>query len=119
MGGLLITWIVTSISLFIVSRLPFLGVEIDQFTTALWSAIVFGLLNATLGAILKFFAFPFIFLTFGLAALIINAAIFALAAALVDGFRLRNGFWSAFFGSIALSIVSGVCFSLLGRASLL
>nr|WP_099798407.1 phage holin family protein [Thermostichus lividus] len=47
--GLIITWVVTSISLFIVSRLSFLGVEIDKFSTALWSAIVFGVLNATLG----------------------------------------------------------------------
>ncbi len=119
MWGLLITWIVTSVSLFIVSRLSFLGVEIDKFTTALWSAIVFGLLNATLGAVLKFFTFPFIFLTFGLFALIINAAIFALAAAFVDGFTLRNGFWSALLGSIALSVINSVCFSLLGQAGLL
>ncbi|MDM7327589.1 MAG: phage holin family protein [Thermosynechococcus sp. Uc] len=119
MWGLLITWIVTSVSLFIVSRLSFLGVEIDKFTTALWAAIVFGLLNATLGAVLKFFTFPFIFLTFGLFALIINAAIFALAAAFVDGFTLRNGFWSALLGSIALTVINSVCFNLLGQASLL
>ncbi|XFA73357.1 phage holin family protein [Thermosynechococcaceae cyanobacterium Okahandja] len=113
--GLLVTWIVTSISLFVVSRLSFLGVEIDKFSTALWSAIVFGVLNATLGAVLKFLSFPFIFLSLGLFALIINAAIFALAAAIVDGFTLRNGFWSALLGSIALSLMNSLSFGLLTR----
>jgi len=117
--GLIITWVVTSISLFIVSRLSFLGVEIDKFSTALWSAIVFGVLNATLGAVLKFLSFPFIFLSLGLFALIINAAIFALAAAFVGGFTLRNGFWSALLGSIALSIVNGLCFGLLSQLGVL
>jgi putative membrane protein len=32
---------------------------------------------------------------------------------LVDGFRLRNGFWSALFGAIALSIINGILFQIL------
>ncbi len=47
MIGLIITWLVTAVSLFIIAQLSaFTGVEIDSFKKALWSAVVFGLLNA-------------------------------------------------------------------------
>ncbi len=115
MLSLLITWLVTSLSLFIVSKIEFLGVEIQSFSTALWSAAVFGILNATLGAVLRFLAFPITFLTLGLFALILNGLIFALAANLVDGFNLKKGFLSAILGTIALSLVNSLAFLVLGN----
>ena len=109
--GLIITWFVTSLSLFIISKLP-TGVEIDSFQKAMISALVFGLLNAFLKPILSFFAFPITFLTFGLFAVIINAAIFGLAAALVDGFTLKWGFWSALIGAMLLGFINSLFFRL-------
>ena len=113
MTGILITWLVTTISFLIISRLP-IGVEIDSLGKAAISAAVFGILNAFLRPILGFFSFPFIILTLGLFLFILNAIIFALAAWLVPGFSLRWGFWSALIGSIALSIINSVLFNLLG-----
>jgi len=112
MTGLLITWIVTTISFLIISRLP-LGIEIDSVKKAIISAAVFGILNAILRPILFFFSFPFIILTFGLFAFVLNAIIFGLAAFLVPGFRLRWGIWSALIGAIALSIINSLLFNLL------
>jgi putative membrane protein len=112
MVALLITWLVTALSLFIISKLP-TGVEIDSFGKALFSAIVFGILNALLRPILSFLAFPITFITFGLFALVINAVIFGLAAALVTGFRLRWGFWSALIGSFALGVINSIIFKVL------
>lgn len=112
MVGLFITWLVTTISFLIISKLP-IGVEIDSFGKAALSAAVFGILNALLRPILGFFTFPFIILTFGLFVFVLNAIIFGLAAALVPGFRLRWGFWSALIGAIALSIVNSLLFNLL------
>ncbi len=111
--SLLIAWIVTSVSLFIISKLP-TGVEIDSFQKAMWSAVVFGILNAILRPILGFFAFPITFLTFGLFAIVLNAIIFGLAAYLVTGFRLRWGFWSALIGAVALGIINSLIYQLLG-----
>ena len=110
---LLVTLLVTAVSLLIISKLP-TGVEIDSFGKALLSAVVFGILNALLRPILSLIALPITLLTFGLFALIINAVIFGLAAALVAGFRLRWGFWSALIGSIALSVINSIIFTLLG-----
>ncbi|MDX2215280.1 MAG: phage holin family protein [Oculatellaceae cyanobacterium bins.114] len=111
--GILITWLITAVSLFIISKLP-LGIEIDSFNKALFSAAVFGILNAVLGPILRFLGTPITFLTLGLFALVINAIIFGLAAWLVEGFRLRWGIWSALLGAIALSIINSLIFRVLG-----
>ncbi|PPS39833.1 phage holin family protein [Chroococcidiopsis sp. TS-821] len=115
--GIIITWIVTTISFLIISKLP-IGVEIDSFGKAALSAAVFGILNAFVRPIIAFFAFPITLLTLGLFSIVINAIIFGLAALLVHGFRLRWGIWSALIGTIALSIVNSILFSLLGTLGL-
>ncbi|WP_414545612.1 phage holin family protein [Nostoc sp. CCY0012] len=115
MLSIVLTWIVTSVSFLIISRLP-LGIEIDNFGKAAISAAVFGILNAILLPILTFFTFPFILLSFGLFFLILNAIIFALAAALVPGFTLRWGFWSALLGSFTLAIVNSLLLSIVRTA---
>ncbi|MEA5505217.1 phage holin family protein [Halotia wernerae UHCC 0503] len=107
MGGLILTWLVTSVSFLIIAKLP-IGVQIDNFGKALISAAVFGILNALLLPILTFFTFPFILITLGLFFFVLNAVIFGLAAAIVPGFSLRWGFWSALIGSIALSIINTI-----------
>ncbi|MCU0568213.1 MAG: phage holin family protein [Oculatellaceae cyanobacterium Prado106] len=112
MGSILVTWLVTTISFLIISRIP-IGVEFDNFGKAFLAAGVFGVLNALLRPILLFFGFPLIVITLGLGLFILNAIIFAIAAAIVSGFRLRYGFWSALLGSIALSIVNSVLLSLI------
>lgn len=112
MSGLLIIWLITTISFLIISKLP-IGVEIDSLGKAVFSAAVFGILNALLRPILAFFAFPITLLTLGLFGFVLNAIIFGLAAWIVDGFRLRWGFWSALIGSIALSIINSLLFNLL------
>ncbi|MCC5654752.1 phage holin family protein [Nostoc sp. XA013] len=112
MIGLIITWLVTAISFLIISKLP-IGVEIDNFRKALIAAAVFGILNALLLPILTFFTLPFIIFTIGLFFLILNSIIFGISAAIVSGFRLKYGFWSAFLGSIALAIVNSILLRLI------
>jgi putative membrane protein len=113
MTGILITWLVTTISFLIIARLPFLGIQIDSLGKAAISAAVVGILNAILLPILSFVTLPFIILTVGLFFFILNAIIFGIAAALVPGFSLRYGFWSALLGSITLSIINTILLRLL------
>jgi putative membrane protein len=107
MLNLILTWFVTTISFLIISRLP-LGIEIDSFAKAAIAAAVFGILNAILLPILSLLTLPVIILSFGLFFFVLNAIIFGLAAALVPGFSLRWGFWSALIGSLALAIVNSI-----------
>jgi putative membrane protein len=110
--SLAITWLVTSVSFFIISKLP-IGVDIDSFGKAMISAAVFGLLNALVQPIFVRNVEPFALPTYSLFAIVINAAIFGLAAWLVDGFRLRWGIWSALLGAIALGFINSLLLSML------
>nr|WP_246198700.1 phage holin family protein [Sodalinema gerasimenkoae] len=47
-------------------------------------------------------------ITLGLFMVVINAAIFGLAAWLVRGFHLRWEIWSALLGSIALGLINSI-----------
>jgi putative membrane protein len=111
--SLVIAWLVTSVSFFIISKLP-IGVDIDSFGKAMVSAAVFGLLNALVRPIFMLFTFPALLLTFGLFMIVVNAAIFGLAAWLVEGFRLRWGIWSALLGALALAFINSLLYQVLG-----
>ena len=101
---LLIKWVISALSLLIVTRVvP--GFAVTSFSAALVAAVVIGLINGTVGFILKVITFPLSLITFGLFLLIINAVMLELAASFVAGFVV-NGFAPAFWGSIVLSIVS-------------
>ena len=110
MIGLLLHWLISAASLMIVAYI-FPGIQLRGLGAALIAPIVIGLINATIGLILKIVTFPLTILTLGLFWLIINALMLQLAAALVPGFYV-TGFLSAFFGAIVLSIVSTILHSL-------
>jgi putative membrane protein len=104
MSQLLIHWFISSASLLIVAYL-FPGIEVRGLGTALIAPIVIGLINATVGLVLKIITLPLTVLTLGIFWLIINALMLQLAAVIVPGFYVA-GFWSAFFGAIVMSIVN-------------
>jgi putative membrane protein len=104
--NLVVFWIVTAIALYIISKIPFTGVEIANFKKAIIAAIVLGIVNALLGPILNFLGAPLNFLTFGLFSIIISAFIFGLSAWLVPGFALRKGILSAIIGAVLLGLIN-------------
>ena len=96
--ALLLQWILTAIALLIVSRIvP--GFQVAGLVPALIAALVIGLLNATLGFVLKIITFPLSILTLGIFLLVINGIMIMLASALVPGFFVR-GFTPAFWGAV-------------------
>src|SRR5262249_14968147 len=100
----LLNWIISALSLLVVGRLiP--GFHVDGFGTALIAALVLGLVNATLGAILMLLTLPLTVLTFGLFHFVVMAFLIWLVTAVVPGFHV-SGFFPAFFGAIVLAIVS-------------
>ena len=74
-------------------------------------AAVFGVVNALIAPIVKLMSFPFIVLTLGLFALVINALMLKLTAwfaiKLGLGFTV-DGFIPAFVGALVISVVSAV-----------
>ena len=103
---LLLHWVLSAVAVWIVAHIvP--GISVSGPMAALIAAAVIGLINATLGLLLKILTFPLTILTLGLFWFVINAIMLELAAALVRGFYVRN-FVAALIGAVMLSLVSSV-----------
>ena len=77
----------------------------------LWIALIFGVVNALLGPLLKFLSCGLIVLTLGLFTLVINTFLFWLTYIIGQSFGLGliihdPVWWNAFLGGIVVSIVS-------------
>ncbi len=116
----LLQWPIRAVVLLLIASLP-LGVEFEGFGAALLSAGAIGLLGSLLTLPLKaLFLLPWAVTSLGgliqpislLFNWLITAILFGLAAGFVDGFRLKNGVFSAILGSLAYSIISMVVLSL-------
>lgn len=75
------------------------------FFDVLLVALVFGLLNALLKPILLFFSLPFLIVTLGLFAFVVNAVVLLVTARLTDALAV-SGFGTALLGSLVVSIVT-------------
>ena len=83
------------------------GIKVDDgFKTYLWVALLFGLINAIIGGLIKLVTFPISILSFGLFIFVINAAMLQLTDRWSDKLSIDN-FWSAIFASVIISVVSG------------
>ena len=103
---LLIRWGTLAAS-FWVATMVVSGIKVDGgFTTYLWVALLFGLINAIIGGLIKLVTFPISILSFGLFIFVINAAMLQLTDRWSDKLSIDN-FWSAIFASIIISLISG------------
>jgi putative membrane protein len=104
MAKMLAHWILSALCILLVAQfVP--GFFVRGFGTALVAAVVIGLVNGTIGALLKIVTFPLTILTFGLFWLLINALMLKFAAVFVPGFEVR-GLWPAFWGGLILSLLN-------------
>lgn len=97
-------WVITTIGVLLAAGVVD-GIDADSTVALLAASLLLGILNAFLRPILLILALPLLLLTLGLFTLIINSLLLYWVGALVDGFEVA-GFWSAFKGSILISIVS-------------
>jgi len=75
--------------------------------TYLWIAVLFGVVNAVVGTILRILTLPLILLTLGLMSFAITVAMLALTASLSSKLEI-DGFWSAVGAALIVAIVSAV-----------
>jgi len=109
----LIRWI--SIALAVALAIRFVpGIEMDYGIDTWWTLAVFGLMlglvNVTLGNLLRLFSFPVMILTLGLFNIVINALMLMFTAWLTNGLfgtgLIIGGFWPAVGASIIISFVT-------------
>jgi putative membrane protein len=113
MRALLLRWLIMAAAFAItVALLP--GLDVDwQPGTYLFLALVFGVVNAVLGTILRILTLPIMVVTFGLFALVLNGFLLVVTAWIMDSFDV-DGFFAAMLGALLLSIVSTVLAVVIG-----
>jgi putative membrane protein len=100
----ILSLLVSAVVLIIVSKVV-RGFEVDGFGPAILAALVIGIVNAVLGPIFRFLAFPITFLTLGLFQWVISAILLLIASAIVPGFKIR-GFWPALLGALLIALAN-------------
>ena len=88
------------------------GIEVDpnpngllgEPGTYLWIGLLFGVVNAVVGPIVRLLSLPFVVLTLGLFLLVVNAALLGLTALITDRLTV-TGFIPAVLGGLVLAIV--------------
>ena len=109
MNKFILRWVINAIALFAAVSLV-TGINLQGgWTSILWLALIFGLINAFLRPLLKLLTCPLIFLTLGLFTLLINTFLFWLTGQVGQTFGVGftvAGFWPAFLGGLIVSVVS-------------
>jgi putative membrane protein len=100
---LFIHWVLSAAVLMVVAHfVP--GFHVLGIQPALVAALVIGLLNGTLGLLLKIVTFPITIITLGLFLLVINALMILIASRIVTGFHVV-GWIPALWGAVALALL--------------
>ena len=102
----LLHWGITALSLWVASHL-FKGIRFSSTGALAVAALLLGLANAVVRPLLVLLTLPLTVLTFGLFLLVINALMLLLVAKLVQGFSVE-GFWTAFWASLFITLLSVV-----------
>ena len=106
MPGFFVRTLVTAIGLWLASVIiP--GIDIETPGTLIVAALLMGLVNALVRPIAILLTLPVTVVTLGLFLLVINAAMFGLVAAMLDGFHV-SGFFAALFGWLIVSMTAMV-----------
>ncbi len=100
---ILLHWLLSAVAMLLVAHfVP--GFVVTGFVPALFAALVYGLVNATFGLVLKILTFPISILTFGLFLLVINALMLQFVSAILPGIEVQ-GFGAAFLAALLLAIL--------------
>lgn len=110
---LILKWLFSALALLAVAYI-YSGVQVANYTSALWAAAVIGLLNILVRPLLVVLTIPVTIVTLGLFLFVINALMFWAAGSMLDGFHVA-GFWAALLGSIIYSLLSMAIDNLLAR----
>lgn len=110
---LITKWLLSASALLFVAYV-YSGVEVKSFASAMAAALVIGLLNTVVRPVFVVLTLPVTVLTLGLFLFVINALVFWAAAALLQGFVVRD-FIAALVGSLIYTAVGVVIESALER----
>lgn len=104
MVAFIIRWLITTLAVFAAAHLiP--GISYETTGALFGASLLLGIINALVRPVLLILSIPFIIVTMGVFIFVLNALLLMLVSAILPPFHVE-GFWSAFFGSIIISIIS-------------
>lgn len=106
MGDIIANLVILSISIFALEHF-LAGIRLKKAMTAVVVAVVYSLVNLTLGWLLTLLAFPFIFITLGLFKLFINAFLLWLTDKMLEDFEI-DSLKTTFIAALIITVVSTV-----------
>jgi len=106
MAGIIVRTLIIMLGLAL-AELLLPGVEIAGNGNLLLAALLLGIVNAVIRPLAVILTFPVTLITLGFFLLVINAGMFGLVAAMLDGFHVA-GFFSALFGAIIVSFTGTI-----------
>jgi putative membrane protein len=111
-----VTWLLTNAAALAVATWLLDGITLkgatwqDKIVPLLFVALILGLVTLFVEPVVKLLSLPFIILTIGLFLLVINALMLLLTTKIADAFDIGfhvDGFWTALWGSIVITLVTG------------
>jgi putative membrane protein len=99
-------WMITTVAVMVVPAF-ISGIRYDTVGALIGAALLLGILNAFVRPVLLILSAPLILVTLGFFILVINALMLFWVPGMVTGFHV-DGFGSAFWGAILISLISWV-----------
>ena len=111
MTRFILRWVINTAAIFLaIYFVPGISLQ-SGWTSVIWLALIFGLVNAVIRPLLKLLTCPLIILTLGLFTLLINTFLFWLTSQIGQLFGLHlviAGLWPAILGGVVVTVVSVV-----------
>ncbi|HET9138996.1 phage holin family protein [Actinophytocola sp.] len=104
---LLLRWLLLAVAIGLVAALlP--GMEINGgFGSLLWIALLFAVVNVTIGTLLRILTLPLLLITLGLLTIVINAGMLWLTDRWSDSLTVDN-FWWDLLAAVLITVVSAI-----------
>lgn len=83
------------------------GMHVDSYGTSVMVAIVYGLINVTLGVVLKLLGLPFIIITLGVFLIVINTFLLWITDQLFEDFEIED-IGTTFIAALLITIADSI-----------
>lgn len=93
------------------------GIRYEKPLDLFVASLLLGILNAVIRPVLMFLTLPLLIFSLGLFTLIINALLLYSVGYLLRPHFYVEDFWSAFWGALIISVISGILGALTGTGS--
>jgi putative membrane protein len=107
------SWFINTLAVLVAVYLV-TGIKYEKPIDLLVASLLLGILNSIIRPILLFLTLPLLIFSLGLFTLVINALLLYLVGYLLRPHFYVDGFWSAFWGALIISVISTILGALTG-----